>query len=643
MPEVAHSEERPGTVSDYELLSRWVGAKDEAAFAELVRRHGGLVYGACRRIVRDHHAAEEVAQDCLVEFSRKADSVRSSVSGFLYAMATTRARNRVRGDARRGRHEAAVHADAPEDVDGSDAQWREMSPFLDQALADLPEEERLALLLHFFEGRPQTEVAEELGCGRTAVARRIARGLEGLREHLRRAGVVASVAGLSATLEANAAEAAPPALHGAAATIAAKAKAAAAGAPATSALALKLGLVLAVLLTSGIVALSLRRAPVAPSASAAIAEPAMAAKRWPRGLPSDPAFFPIGVWLQDPAHAAAYRAAGITLFYHLWDGPSEADLAALSAAGMKLFCAQNDVALRHLDDPTIVGWFTAGAPDCEGLTDGMGGIRTPAGPADVIRDHGAAHARDGTRPTGILLGPGVAWDAHPSRGGRVNHPEDYEGYCAGAEVLAFQAHPVNESEQPLSGRLEYVALGVDRLRAWSGGTKPVWPMIECTRMRDESPGSPTPAQVRSEIWMALIHGATGLVYYCHSFSGGREDGARLLHDPPMLAAVTDLNRQVAMLAPVLNSETVADGATVGSSNGSVPIDVMVKHWGGATYVFAVAMRDGATTATFTLPATGAVEVIGEDRTLVNEGGRFSDAFAGYAAHLYRIPEPPAQR
>jgi hypothetical protein len=69
------------------------------------------------------------------------------------------------------------------------------------------------------------------------------------------------------------------------------------------------------------------------------------------------------------------------------------------------------------------------------------------------------------------------------------------------------------------------------------------------------------------------------------------------------------------------------------------VDVMVKHHGGWTYVLAVAMRDGATEATFTLPTSvsGRVDVIGEDREISVDGGTFRDTFAGYDVHLYRVP------
>ena len=76
-----------------------------------------------------------------------------------------------------------------------------------------------------------------------------------------------------------------------------------------------------------------------------------------------------------------------------------------------------------------------------------------------------------------------------------------------------------------------------------------------------------------------------------------------------------------------------------SSEERVPIDFVVKRHAGKTYLFAVAMREGETTATFTLPDTGdaRVEVLGEGRTIEAVGGKWEDRFTGYQVHLYKIP------
>jgi hypothetical protein len=106
------------------------------------------------------------------------------------------------------------------------------------------------------------------------------------------------------------------------------------------------------------------------------------------------------------------------------------------------------------------------------------------------------------------------------------------------------------------------------------------------------------------------------------------------------AALPSINAQVTSLASVLNTQSVANGVTVASSTAGIPVDAMLKRFGGATYVFAVEMRSGSTTAAFTLrgglPASGSAEVLGEGRTVPITNGVFRDNFSAYGVHLYKI-------
>jgi hypothetical protein len=239
---------------------------------------------------------------------------------------------------------------------------------------------------------------------------------------------------------------------------------------------------------------------------------------------------------------------------------------------------------------------------------------------------------DGTRPVLLNLGQGVAWDHWIGRGVRRNHPEDYPNYVKGCDIASFDIYPVVHDSPEVSGKLEFVARGVERLVEWTGGKKPVWSCIECTDIGGVGRHA-TPAQVRSEVWMALIRGARGLIYFVHQFKPDFKEAA-LLYDPEMLTAVTAINRQIRELAPVLNSKTPAGGLTVESS----AVIAMLKRHGGATYVFAVNLRPRAETVVFTIESTEAsgASVLGESRDVKLVTGRFTDEFAGYAVHLYRL-------
>src|SRR3954463_3557273 len=80
-------------------------------------------------------------------------------------------------------------------------------------------------------------------------------------------------------------------------------------------------------------------------------------------LPRDDSFFPLAVWLQSPRNAERFKAAGINTYVGLWRGPNEEQFSQLKAAGLKLICHQNQFALAHKDDPTIIAWMQDDEPD----------------------------------------------------------------------------------------------------------------------------------------------------------------------------------------------------------------------------------------------------------------------------------------
>jgi len=363
--------------------------------------------------------------------------------------------------------------------------------------------------------------------------------------------------------------------------------------------------------------------------------------KWKNGPSSDPSYFPIGVWCQDPARAEAYRALGINTFVALWEGPTEKDLELLRKAGMRTICDQNEVGLKHLHDPTIIGWMHGDEPD-NYQDDGKGGYG-PAIPASrIVADYNTWRKKDPTRPVLLNLGIGVADDV--SKGTYVAMSE-YPEYLRGCDIISFDIYPVVSFRKPNSEDfLYYVPKGVDRLVRWSKGKQIVWNIIECTHISNPDKMA-TPEQVKATAWMSIIHGSMGIVYFVHQFEPV-EDDAALLSDPRMMAAVKAINEQILSLAPVLNSPTLADGGSSTPDNPVVPVDVMVKQQGKTLYLFAVGMRNLPTHATLTFDALhrarqdATVEVVGENRTLPLWGGHVEDDFRPYDVHIYKVTIPP---
>jgi hypothetical protein len=181
-----------------------------------------------------------------------------------------------------------------------------------------------------------------------------------------------------------------------------------------------------------------------------------------------------------------------------------------------------------------------------------------------------------------------------------------------------------------------VATGIEQARTWSHDEKPVIAIVQASLIGEQR--RPTPAQIRAQVWMSIVHRAAGVEYYCHQQRPTVVE-TDCIDDAPSLAALRQINTQLRDLAPVLDTLPVANGVTVSSSDPSLPVDTLLKRYAGATYLFAAEMREGTTRATFQLqrfPAAAQAEVLGENRSIAVANGTFEDDFASYGVHLYRL-------
>lgn len=364
-------------------------------------------------------------------------------------------------------------------------------------------------------------------------------------------------------------------------------------------------------------------------------------EQWSNGPSTDENYFPIGVWLQNPRNANKYQAVGINFYVGLWRGPTEEQLAELKHAGMPVICHQNKVGLKHKDDPIIIGWMQDDEPDnAQPVTDPDTGKRTydpPVPPQEIVEKYHRLKKNDPTRPIFLNLGQGVANDEWVGRGSEA-HPDDYLTYVKGCDILSFDVYPVVGMRKPDGENyLWYVAKGVNRLIKWSEGKKIVWNIIECTHISNEKKKA-TPHQVKAEVWMSIIHGSKGIVYFVHEFQPRFNEDA-LLDDPQMLKAVTALNRQIHSLATILNQPTISNAVSVQTGEGDSPVAVMAKKHDKYLYLFTVGMRNKSANATFELKAmdkSKPVKVVGENRTLQMNNGTFKDSYNPYDVHIYQI-------
>jgi RNA polymerase sigma-70 factor (ECF subfamily) len=197
--------------SDAQILAAYLAGRTEA-FEQLVRRHGPMVWGVCRRILCHEQQAEDAFQATFLVLARKAGSLRrnEALAGWLYAVACRTARKARLAETRRRRREQLVATMMREAV-APDADADNLKPVLDEEVERLPQQYRLPIVFCCLEGETNEEVARRLGCSTGAVKMRLSRARDLLRNRLAQRGVVVSAIAFGTLLE-SASAAVPEAL-----------------------------------------------------------------------------------------------------------------------------------------------------------------------------------------------------------------------------------------------------------------------------------------------------------------------------------------------------------------------------------------------------------------------------------------------
>jgi len=200
-----------GTLTDGQLLGRFVERREGAVFEAIVRRHGPMVRGVCRRVLRDPHDADDAYQATFLVLARKAASIahREQVGNWLYGVAyRTAVKARAMRSKRRKREgrvsEMTEPATAPDDPMG------DLVESLDRELSRLPRKYRLPVVLCDLEGRTHREAADQLGWPVGTVSSRLSRAKALLARRMSRYGVALSVGSLAVLLARDAASAGMP-------------------------------------------------------------------------------------------------------------------------------------------------------------------------------------------------------------------------------------------------------------------------------------------------------------------------------------------------------------------------------------------------------------------------------------------------
>jgi hypothetical protein len=248
---------------------------------------------------------------------------------------------------------------------------------------------------------------------------------------------------------------------------------------------------------------------------------------------------------------------------------------------------------------------------------------------DVARETRAIQSRDPSRPVLVGFGRGLADPGWRGRGFCAGDMSYYDEASVGADILTFDIYPVASG---YGRQLDYPARGIERLKTIARQGH-VWAVVETTHINSPD-ARVSPAELRSEVLLAIIRGADGLMYFAHEWTGGfREDG--LFRYPEIVSAVKDMNALLRRLAPVLNSPTIEGRIAV---SGTIASATMLKEHDGALYLFAGSTEAKAGSLSFSLSgvSNGSAEVIGENRRTPIKVGVLHDSFSGYEVHIYRI-------
>jgi RNA polymerase sigma factor (sigma-70 family) len=201
-------------MTDHELLDSFTSRKDQAAFAELVRRYIDLVYNACLRQTRGSpDLADDATQAVFFLLARRGGRIskRVVIAGWLYTTARHAASNALRAERRRRHHERRaglnmpMTSSPPGDASRESSLWQQAAPILDDALNALAARDRDALLLRYFQNKSTRDVSIELAVSEEAARQRVSRAVDKLRRAFARRGMAVTtigVAGVFATMSA---------------------------------------------------------------------------------------------------------------------------------------------------------------------------------------------------------------------------------------------------------------------------------------------------------------------------------------------------------------------------------------------------------------------------------------------------------
>jgi hypothetical protein len=354
----------------------------------------------------------------------------------------------------------------------------------------------------------------------------------------------------------------------------------------------------------------------------------------------EPTFFPISVFLGKPSHAPQLQALGINTYMGAEHDGTAA--SAITDLGLYLMAQQDEWALSEVgDDPGVVAWFISdecdmGLGGCGG-GDEYDGLRIQKGfvnKVDAYQDGRFKHANFGN---GIL-------ETHWSPNTMNDHvalvdsaSADKYTYTSPHVWSIVADSPAWPSDAEVRSSASY-GWQADQMRKFQNpeDPRPIWTFVETARPFLTEPGAQTitPDQIEGAVWSAIIHEARGIAYFQHNNDGTCGTYSLVDCGEEVRERVAEINSKVRSLAPVLNTQSY-------EFDFRSQTDTMLKVHKGDAHIFAgIGLADSPGEKTFVLPPSvlgTTVTVVGEDRTLQVEDGKFTDTFpAEHTHHVYKV-------
>ena len=295
-----------------------------------------------------------------------------------------------------------------------------------------------------------------------------------------------------------------------------------------------------------------------------------------------------------------------------------------------------DIPMMAADHPSFLGWTFGDEPD-----NAVAG-KVKNTPEEIFADFIKLRNLDNKHPIFLNLGCGVADERFVGRGAT---DEMYPKYAKACDILCYDVYPCNSIHPNGPDRLHLQGKGVKRLRKWAGPNRKIWTWLEVNSFSKGKTGrEPTHDEIFTQHWMAIVHGAQGHGYFCHSWDkkflkermGTKRGFSCSAIAPDVLKLLAGINKEIQELAPVLNSKTVAYG-TADMKTGR-RVDYRIKKKNGATYLFAVNMYREPASAEFTIPGVknAKAKLLYAKGTVDVKNGKLNDKFKPYEVRRYKI-------